>query len=398
MFPWEAPHAQQAQLVAKVSQGVDDIGDMIDTLDRDSGHMVSPAKTVPGFSQHGLKSVPGFEQHGIMGWGHNMHHQHDPQEIGPNGLLEQAGISRFSMCFNDGASGVLNLDIPPMKESFGSVGKFHWGLDFRGISIGKETVPLTFCSSENMTTEQETPCGAIPDSGTTVIMAPKEHLAILLDEICDSWPRCHQNYTAMVKAAAAAKAGATAEFSWDPFEITPAAKSSILQLLLLDCGSWLNESAGLSEMPNLKFHMVGAGGNEKVLELPGWAYVLESTREVAEDNKQLQGMDGEVVLLQNKTVPLSSHKVCSPAFGAMDYNTQKNGPVWILGTPFFYQYHVGYDLHSSPPAISFTSTETTPCVNCGQQASLLTSTSKRRAPRWIPGPLRIPDMDVNVPL
>jgi len=384
----------QAQFSEELPHELDDIGDIIETYDLDPDNAIDTAGPI--------EVAPGLASHGGLAHGRNMQKKEDPQTeteevVGPKSLLEQAGISRFSMCFNDGASGVLNLGIPEMASSLGSVGKFHWGLDFRGISLGDKNVPLSICSAANMTDEQETPCGAIPDSGTTVIMAPKEHLSVLLDSICDQWPRCAANYTAMVKAAAAAKQGATAMYTWDPFEITPAAKSSILQLLLLDCGSWLDDSTGLSELPNLKFHVAGSTGNETTLELPGWAYILESTRDDLEGNKQLQGMEEDVVFLQNYTS--QSSKVCSPAFGAMDYNTQKNGPVWILGTPFFYQYHVGYDLKSKPPAISFVSTDTTPCVSCGQQASLLDSGSKlKRRPRWISGPVRVPDFDTEVPL
>lgn len=384
---------QQTQL----SEGVDDIGDLIDIRNRDADTQLS---LVPGgLSQHG-----GLSKLGGLGPMHHMHRKQEPEEtqevLGPKGFLEQGGISRFSMCFNDGASGVLNLDIPELSDSINSVGEFHWGLDFRGVSLGNTSVPLNFCSSGNMSEGQTTPCGAIPDSGTTAIMAPKEHLSILLDSLCDQWPRCAANYSAMVEAAAAAKTGATALYTWDPFEIGPAAKSAVLQLLLLDCGSWLDESTGLSELPPLKFHVMGANGKEKVLELPGWAYVLESTRDDAEENsKKFHGMDENVVFLQNHTSKASANKVCSPAFAAMDYNTQKNGPVWILGTPFFYEFHVGYDLDSKPPSVSFTSTKTTPCVSCGQPASLLDTNSQgRRHPRSVSGPWRVPDMDFDLPL
>merc|ERR1719305_1187490 len=118
-------------------------------------------------------------------------------------------------------------------------------------------------------------------------MAPKEHLASLMDSICDNWPRCAQNYSAMTKAAEKARQGATEEYSWDPFEIAPAEKFQVLQLLLLDCGSWLNES-GLAELPSLKFHVAGAGSKSQELELPGWAYILESTHDDVDKNYQLR--------------------------------------------------------------------------------------------------------------
>jgi hypothetical protein len=360
-----------------------DIGRIVQQLGMSPGVNFAPAfEPMSGHLSHEIASHS-------FGW-------RQPQDVAPKSLLEQAGISRFSMCFNDGASGVLRLGTPEVPNSLGSVGEYHWGLDFRGVSIGDKAVPLSFCSSSNMTDGQETPCGAIPDSGTTVIMAPKEHLAVLLDSICDQWPRCAENFTAMTKAADAAKLSAKQEYSWDPFEIAPAEKFQVLQLLLLDCGLWLNEN-GLDELPTLKFHVMGAGGKQQVLDLPGWAYILESSHEDVDRNSHLQGLDTSFAFLQNRTKRKT--KVCSPAFGAMDYTTKKNGPVWILGTPFFYEFQVGYDLNATPPAISFTSVETEPCVSCGREAALLsTQVSSQRRPRWISGPVRVPELDMDLPL
>jgi len=64
----------------------------------------------------------------------------------------------------------------------------------------------------------------------------------------------------------------------------------------------------------------------------------------------------------------SKGKVCLPAFGTMDYNTRANGPVWILGTPLFYQFVVGYDVSTNPPSISFSDQTKTPCGTCGHAA------------------------------
>ena len=34
--------------------------------------------------------------------------------------------------------------------------------------------------------------------------------------------------------------------------------------------------------------------------------------------------------------------VCMPFFGEFDYDTAMNGPIWIMGTPLFYEYQVHY--------------------------------------------------------
>merc|ERR1719201_575593 len=86
-------------------------------------------------------------------------------QIVVKGFAEEVGIKRFSMCFNDGASGALRLGTPKQKLAHASVGKVHWGLDFRGISVGDKEAPVQFCQPGNMTKGQKSPCGAIPDSG-----------------------------------------------------------------------------------------------------------------------------------------------------------------------------------------------------------------------------------------
>merc|ERR1719341_247418 len=114
------------------------------------------------------------------------------------GFLRTAGVGRFSMCFNDGQDGVLTLGGPDPGEEFASVGKVHWGLDFQGVTIGSlaghatEAPPIRsqFCHPSTKEEGQTTACGFIPDSGTTLIMAPAAHLEALYGLLCDQWPRC----------------------------------------------------------------------------------------------------------------------------------------------------------------------------------------------------------------
>lgn len=301
------------------------------------------------------------------------------------GFLETAGVARFSMCFNDGADGMLRLNPPAAAKTLGNVGREHWALDFRGISVGGNVTRLDFCGTDGMREGQETPCGGIPDSGTTVIMAPQEQLDVLFDGLCEQWDRCRQNYTAMLEAAEAAHEAAEARYNIDPFEIQPASKSALFQFLLMDCASWLDPAQNLDELPPITFNVVGANGTEQALEMPGWSYVIES----AEDG----------------LVP----RMCQPAFGAMDFDTELNGPVWIFGTPFFYMFEIGYDLESTPPGISLTSVEESPCGSCdsdgtvslvsGSRTGAVASAKQRRqrAPRRVQG-RRGPSIDMSRPL
>lgn len=293
----------------------------------------------------------------------------------PGGFLEKAGIDRFSMCFNDQSDGVLRLATAEEPGALGSIGQFHWGLDFRGISVGSESNPVAFCQPSTMAAGQATPCGAIPDSGTTVMMADPHHLRTLFTQLCDTWPRCQK--------------GAAEQTEYEKFEF--------FQVLLMECEDWMGLQ-GLAELPPIHFHLVGAGGNERTLQLNATSYVFATREdEVHYVTKNLFGIFPVKV-----AVPTGRKRnVCMPAFASHKYNTQKNGPVWILGTPLFYEFQVGYDLKASPPAITF---DDKPCGSCSSPA-LLSANAERSGqkmrsgmPREVHGPLRIPSLDLERPL
>jgi len=335
----------------------------------------------------------------------------------PPGLLEQAGIGRFAICFNDGSNGVLRLGVPeaPNMDWHASVGVVHWGLGFHGISVaGDKMVHMDFCDPKDMRKHQQTPCGVIPDSGTTMITGPRDQLSVLLGSLCDNWPRCRRNHTAMVKAAKSAEAAAAEKFGFNPFDLEPWTKVKIMEALLEDCEDWLNESVGLNELPELRFHVVGGAGKEQILAMPGHAYVIETTYELKENlTEKIKGNRSSE--LENITDAWLKYtggrmKVCSPAFSVMDYETARNGPIWILGSPLFYEYNVGYDLFSKPPAISFQSVKEAPCGSCDKKLGLVSSdadlvaraasanAAQLRRPRWLGGPARGPSFDLGRPL
>jgi len=301
------------------------------------------------------------------------------------------------MCFNSGAPGVLRFDTPKAEVSHGSVGEVHWGLEFRGISVGNTSAPVTFCDPKSLKKGQKTPCGAIPDSGTTAFMAPRTHLIALYESVCDSWDRCKSNYSAMEKAVKKSRIAAEEAFSLDPFHIRQASKAEVFQQLILDCRLWLTRSEGLDELPSLNFHIGGAHGTKQTLELDGWSYIIETHEE------EFSNVYKSVPRLSQ--IPVSKHftgktrKVCSPAFSPMEYDTLQNGAVWILGTSIFYEYDVGYDLQAKPPSMSFTKSD---CRPCGGQTSLISEQGrehkKAREPRQVLGPLRVPALDFSKPL
>jgi len=359
--------------------------------------------------------------------------------VEPNTFLEFAKVDRFSLCLTDDTEGVLKLNTPRNQEQvvLGSVGKLHWGVDFRGISIGDIHSDVVVCKGENMSEFQETPCAGIPDSGTTLISAPEWQLEILFESICDKWSRCSENYTHFMKAQQKVESVAEDFFNgsqpWDIFNVT---KTQVFQMLLNDCDSWLTEENSLDkEMPELHFHIKGSEGNNQTLTLGGWAYVMEVTQEGSDDVKQeepgsdrpgdiflstdakiRQGAptaaeaDGEKIPQKVKPDPFAfgsefPKRTCQAAFGAMDYTTSINGPVWILGTSFFYDFDVTFDLGTEPPSMTFTELNDQGCGTCKSaapaalgQTQVSQARSRTAQPRRISGPPRKPQIDVNRPL
>jgi hypothetical protein len=305
-----------------------------------------------------------------------------PQVPATKLFLKEAGIDRFSLCFNDaGAPGALRLDLPPLAQALPAIGTFHWGLSLTGLSVGNSSEPTLFCDPSTMKQGQTTPCAMIPDSGTTLLMGPAKQIQTLFGDLCDKWERCK-----------------TARSTGYLSSMT---KSHAFQTLLYNCSSWMSDSEdGINEVPSI-FLTVGGNGESQVIELTAWAYITETME--YEYNKTVKHLFG--IIPVEMSVPTGKlHKVCVPSFGVQDYDTIQNGPVWIMGTPLFYQFTVGYDL--SGPSISFTEGKCSMC-NETDAPTFLSSRSevvasgrlrRSRALRRVSGIPRTPDIDTSLPL
>eukprot|EP00929_Paragymnodinium_shiwhaense_P080249 TRINITY_DN41838_c0_g1_i1.p1 TRINITY_DN41838_c0_g1~~TRINITY_DN41838_c0_g1_i1.p1 ORF type:complete len:665 (-),score=139.50 TRINITY_DN41838_c0_g1_i1:103-2097(-) len=353
----------------------------------------------------------------------------------PKGFLETAGISKFSICAQDGGDGVLRMGSLLEGEALGSVGEAHWGLNFHGVSIGGQELPAKFCNDGKG--EGSGACAAIPDSGTTLMMAPPEHLMTLYASLCDSWTRCTEFYEKtkdtqedadrntdagtiinngtsdtkvetihMMRQARASmlrqrrppssgdQAGIDIEDilgsndslggsgqGW--YSVGAAgieyAKADAFQSLLYNCAEWAprgkdesgvlvngTRTADLSEMPDIFLHVSGKRKERKALKLPANFYVVETEEEeVKHVIKHLLG-----VFPVEVSVPTGKKKkVCMPAFASQMYEMKEGTALWILGTPVFYRYVVGYDMSSQPPSMFFNGGDCTGCESTAQSAA-----------------------------
>jgi hypothetical protein len=301
---------------------------------------------------------------------------HLPPKI--TGFMETAGIPRFGVCFNPGAGGVLRLSQAAATEQLAAVGKSHWALGMGGISVGNGDADSSLCGKVK---GQNKSCIGIPDSGTTLIMAPKDHIVSLFADLCSRWPRCQKHVSANSKEETSL------------LEVT---KSSAFQELLLGCKNFTNDSHGLDqELPEIHFHLSGSNGRQRKLTLTGASYVHERMQdEIHYVRKMLFG----VFPLKIPVPTGKKTRVCTPAFGAMVMKSVYTGPVWILGQPIFYEFQVGYDMETKPPAISFTKG---PCGSCEEgvvkeDVSLVSNAV--RHPTLALGPARLPSIDLSEPL
>jgi hypothetical protein len=219
------------------------------------------------------------------------------------------------------------------------------------------------------------------------MMGPAAHLVELFSLICDAWPRCQL----------------------EAQKNSEAPKHKVFQLVLMGCEDWLPE--GLEEMPTLNFNMVGSNGKQQILKMGPNGYItMIVQKEVHHVHKNLMGIFP--VELAESTERRT--KICTPSFGSFKYDTKENGPVWILGTPIFYEYQVGYNLASSPPSLSFSES---PCGACSEDGELQDSAADSdtpafltrsrsvgqrsaagRFPREMSGAPLVPDLDTSLPL
>lgn len=327
-------------------------------------------------------------------WRHDSHdlvqksgkHSKRRSHYTPPRFLAEAGVSRFSICFNNDAGGALRFgteDTLDMHRKLGSFGQKHWGVSLDGVYVGKTKVPVDVCQADYddggfVPDEESSACGGIVDSGTTAIMAPETSLKVLFESICDEWDRC----------------GTAAHELHLP-------KAHAFVHVLAHCGSWLDDedSGGLAELPTLHFHVRGSEhGQARDLALDGWFYVFEVEEEkyeelVSEHLTAFTSPRANHTLHANHTARSSAagdQRVCVPAFSAMHRPRTTNEDTWIFGTSFFYKYDVHYDLDD----VSMSFEDGKQCGSCSEGTNLVShgarfdSSVLARSPRQVSGPWR----------
>jgi hypothetical protein len=248
----------------------------------------------------------------------------------------------------------------------GNYGAMHWALAMSSILVNgsapEDAAGTGLCSDDTLDKGLAMNCGAIPDSGTTLIMAPQRHVDALLDKVCHEWPRCHDNFTIFEQTRQVA-INSTSEMYGvkDPFDLAdfPSRPAEVLRFLLSDCDQWLEDDGDAHlnrELPEVSFLLNGSDGSSQTISFRPEHYVWETIMDRTGFSNESVDEFGEAM---GEPMP---NRVCDVAFGAINYETEMNGPVWILGTPLFYAYRVGFDVENL--AVSFE--EGAQCGTCAE--------------------------------
>jgi len=216
-------------------------------------------------------------------------------------LLQRSGVDDFSICLQRKSTpeqlasrkfppGWLAFNAPPSKKAdmkVDVVGKVHWGVKMNNFGISGDPSKTNVCANG---------CGAIVDSGTSLIAAPQEVLMQM------------EGFLSQVKQ---------------------------------DCSN-------IDELPNLEFSL-GEGKKTEFFSLPPRAYVMKVTNADIADTSIWDWVMG--------TPKIKIVNTCMPAFMPLDKHSQF-GPVFILGMPFLRYYKTTF-VRSQPPQMFFDAVDKT---------------------------------------
>lgn len=245
------------------------------------GPLVAQNQTIHEILKHNMSVLEGASFDAIVGIGP----EGDGAKPGPGSLLQNLGISEYSICLGrtPGSPGWLTWGggvTAAQKASSAAlrvVGRHHWAVSMRNLlpdvelrGERREAAGTLLCARG---------CAAILDSGTSLIAGPSHSLQGL---------------------------------------------SYLLPELREDCSNF-------GDLPDLEFELSG-----RRLRLPPEAYVFR-----LRGTAQEQRAAGKLLLSQ---VPdAAGEDTCVLGFLPMDRHTDY-GPLWVLGMPFFRQFHVTFGL------------------------------------------------------
>ena len=232
---------------------------------------------------------------GVLGLGHRRYAREGDADTA---LLATLGLSSFSICYgrneDDPGRLVLGGGVPGLQyREVPVVGTRHWAVQLVGVGFGGDAV---VCGEGQH-------CGAIIDSGTSLIAGPRSLMQTLLDQL----------------------------------------------------GSGVEEDcSNVDSLPSLTFRL---GTPEAPMDfvLPPRMYVTRSREEAEEAASPGQGQDSTGFLSgtlgeMNASAAVAGKKLgrerCMVVFMELNMEDRDYGPVWILGMPFMRAFSARFSRNS----------------------------------------------------
>ena len=344
-------------------------------------------------NEHKVQGYCESSYDGVLGLGHRRYARESDQDTA---LLTTLGVESFSICFgrNNDEPGrlVIGGGLPRLSYfDIPVVGTRHWAVQMRGAAFGGIGLDAS------RVCDQPPHCGAIIDSGTSLLAGPRELVSQLLEglgqAVAEDCSNVHELPNLTLRLGP--------EGGDQDFVLTPDVYITRTKELWQDA---LDAPAAFLSAADLGGGSLGGSLGGRMIRARSTPTPITAAAPRGRHARLPHARASMSLLAQSETVsdaPVNASdsgaaatpkEYCSVVFMELGMTDQDYGPVWILGVPFMRAYSAqfkrgggeGTDLVQQPRPET-NSTEASPEAG-GAQPSVLVSEAERLDPSQPAGP------------
>ena len=344
-------------------------------------------------NEHKVQGYCESSYDGVLGLGHRRYARESDQDTA---LLTTLGVESFSICFgrNNDEPGrlIIGGGLPRLSYfDIPVVGTRHWAVQMRGAAFGGIGLDAS------RVCDQPPHCGAIIDSGTSLLAGPRELVSQLLEglgqAVAEDCSNVHELPNLTLRLGP--------EGGDQDFVLTPDVYITRTKELWQDA---LDAPAAFLSAADLGGGSLGGSLGGRMIRARSTPTPITAAAPRGRHARLPHARASMSLLAQSETVsdaPVNASdsgaaatpkEYCSVVFMELGMTDQDYGPVWILGVPFMRAYSAqfkrgggeGTDLVQQPRPET-NSTEASPEAG-GAQPSVLVSEAERLDPSQPAGP------------
>ena len=364
------PALSQRQVTMTFGQGP-----VMGTITSDSvrvNELSTNNQSVVLINEHKVQGYCESSYDGVLGLGHRKYARESDQDTA---LLTTLGMDSFSICFgrNTDEPGrlIVGGGLPRLRYyDIPVIGTRHWAVQMMGASFGG--------GSTGRVCDRPPYCGAIIDSGTSLLAGPRELVASMLDglgqPVAEDCSNVHDLPNLVLQLGPPGQqlnitltpdiyVTRTKEL-WDSSAAASAAAlldlggaSAVASLGIGHATLMRAPSSRARSRPAAGFAVSAGGRRPRLLGSPGRrksAFWRASTTLLAQSDGPLNGSSGGVGAAE------PAKEYCSVVFMELGMTDQDYGPVWILGVPFMRAYSAQFKRGDSDGTEGLVRNHTTP--------------------------------------